>query len=341
MRTVAEFDIRDGLNSRKIQICVGDLTEVPEGQETELLGISAFNGDYAETSTSVIGALGRVGLHVGAMKGNQPLSISGGNTWISQPLMIPRVPYKRVVCTETPPGKTPRHAVGYFLTGLAGFLMRNPELRKISVPILGAGDQRDNKEGAFKNLIKETAICLRGGLQLTLFRVVVLPSDEADVLRWLKEVSEENPHIGEAYNRAPTYGAFLSYSRMDGPVVARFYERLKNLGVEVFMDLSNLEPGDVWAEQLDVAIARSRVFVPFVSASFNASIYCKQETDHAERLHGSGAPSLFPICIEKVDPIPPLAKRHAVRMLDYPAKLFAQGHTVEALCDKVCQRIRG
>jgi hypothetical protein len=171
-------------------------------------------------------------------------------------------------------------------------------------------------------------------LPLTLFRVVVLEDQEHDVLRWFDELVREDPHIADAYERTPEFDVFLSYSRRDGELIDKFYSTLTAAGRNVFMDKTSLNPGDVWPEKLDVAIARSKLFVAFVSAAFNQSVYCQQEALQAHRLSGSGVPLIFPVRIAKVDPASPLDRLHAAT-LQLETGLFAGSGSVAGICKAI------
>lgn len=336
MRVLRELDVPCRGHVARLQICEGDLANVSPGFETDLLGLSAFDGDYAKTATSVIGQLYfKRQVDVAVLKQQNAEFLQSRHCWMSQPLTGGNsgLGFNRIICTETPRGKSARHAAGYLFIALSPFLMKNPNLRSISVPILGSGDQRYPKKDGLIFLIKEAVSCLKGGLGLDLFRIVVRASDSLDAASWFDEMKQSDPEIQAAYDTVPVYDAFISYSRVNFASMLPFYERLKSLGLQPFMDKSSLEPGDVWGEKLDIAIARSKVFVALISDEFNNSIYCQQEADHALRLSGLGAPKLFPIRIADIPPPEGLAKFHAPLLDDTPP----EENSFNSLCDWIAR----
>jgi FxsC-like protein len=81
------------------------------------------------------------------------------------------------------------------------------------------------------------------------------------------------------------YYFFFSYSRSDNNEYLRtFYSDLDEAvrgivggGDVSFFDQSGNEPGDVWEENLETALANSRVFVAVVTASYCKKPYCGKE----------------------------------------------------------------
>ena len=53
------------------------------------------------------------------------------------------------------------------------------------------------------------------------------------------------------------YDVFLSHSSVDKPRVEELARRLKQAGIEPFLDKWNLIPGQPWQEALEEALARA------------------------------------------------------------------------------------
>jgi tetratricopeptide (TPR) repeat protein/energy-coupling factor transporter ATP-binding protein EcfA2 len=62
------------------------------------------------------------------------------------------------------------------------------------------------------------------------------------------------------------YDVFLSHSRADKPRVEELARRLKQAGIEPFLDKWNLVPGDPWQEALEAALVNSTACAVFVGA---------------------------------------------------------------------------
>lgn len=332
MRVLRELHISDGLLVHKLQVCEGDLSSIPPEYPSDVLAVSAFDADYTETETSVIGALARAGLSVGALRADPDEILQRRQCWLSKPLVIdrPGLPYKRLVCSETPRGSSPKEAAGYLLTALCPFIMRSGEIASVTTGVLGAGDQGADWGEMLRYLITEVAKYLRGGLRLEIFRIVVRSDKSQQAMDVVDRLRVEDPTIGDEYDRAPAFDVFISYSRRDATLVSPFYGALIDRGLQVFMDKTSLSPGDVWPDRIDQAVTRAKVFMPFISEAFNSSKYCTQESDLAAILCARGQPSLYPIKIGDAEPIAPLNNRHAPR--------FDTEISIEQVCEGVGQR---
>ena len=53
------------------------------------------------------------------------------------------------------------------------------------------------------------------------------------------------------------YDVFLSHSSIDKPFVEELARRLKQAGIEPFLDKWNLIPGQPWQEALEAALSQS------------------------------------------------------------------------------------
>ena len=62
----------------------------------------------------------------------------------------------------------------------------------------------------------------------------------------------------------PVYDVFLSHSSADKPAVEDLARRLRELGIEPFLDKWHLIPGDPWQEALEEALDASRTCAVFL-----------------------------------------------------------------------------
>lgn len=338
MRVLRSLKVFDGAVEREIQLCEGDLTNVDaKFFATDILALSAFDGDYTETPSSLIGKLAATGVSIRKMAQDPDTRLNSRHCWFSKPIVSapPGFPFTRVVCVETPRGGSPLVAASDMFTALSPFLMRNPTMSSVSLPILGTGDQGASLAEMLKALIKEAHICLAGGgLGLRLFRIVAFGEDSSQqAISAFDELVRSDAELQESSNRVPEFDVFVSYARSDLNRVTPIFERLKSTSLKVFIDTHTLKTGDVWLDGIYKAIAKSKVFLALISDNFNRSKYCQQESDHANRLYGTGNPALFPVRIEKVAPEDPFHRREA-KLLD---QLGIDGLCVEV--GRACQPI--
>lgn len=128
MRVLRSLKVFDGAVGREIQLCEGDLTNV-DGRffATDILALSAFDGNYDETPSSLIGQLAVRGVSIRGLARDPDAYLKSRHCWFSKPIVNAPTgfPFKRVVGVETPRGGTPLAATSDMFTALSPFLMRN------------------------------------------------------------------------------------------------------------------------------------------------------------------------------------------------------------------------
>ena len=92
---------------KKIELCCGDLSQVPPEWNTDFLLISAFPNDYTATPSSVVGALSQVGIPVRHVSKYKEEDLRRNfYCWYSKPMTQviggKDFPFKRLMCFENP-----------------------------------------------------------------------------------------------------------------------------------------------------------------------------------------------------------------------------------------------
>lgn len=84
---------------------------------------------------------------------------------------------------------------------------------------------------------------------------------------------------------SPTCSVFLSYASQDAEAAARICESLRTVGVEVWLDQSELRGGDTWDAQIKKQIHECALFIPVISAHTDARTegYFRREWNLAAR----------------------------------------------------------
>lgn len=122
---------------------------------------------------------------------------------------------------------------------------------------------------------------------------------------------------------------FLSYSRIDQPFAIWLREELERLGVEVFRDVDDTLPGELWWQRLQDLIARADAVVFVLSPNSVQSSVCGDEVVHAQKLNKR----IFPIAIDDIDwaVVPEgLSRVHSVSFTDTDARPTAVSQLYEA-----------
>ena len=65
----------------------------------------------------------------------------------------------------------------------------------------------------------------------------------------------------------PSHAVFLSYASQDAPAAQRICEALRNSGIEVWFDQSELRGGDLWDQKIRREIRDCALFIPVISAN--------------------------------------------------------------------------
>jgi len=117
--------------------------------------------------------------------------------------------------------------------------------------------------------------------------------------------------------------AMISYSRKDEEFVKDFYEKLKQAGVDVWIDTVDIPEGEVWREAIYKAVLSHDAMIMFLSKNYLASEICRLETFLAVSYGKRVLPLMIDPCWEELynhDETISLAERI---ILDYSGqKLF-------------------
>jgi tetratricopeptide (TPR) repeat protein len=106
------------------------------------------------------------------------------------------------------------------------------------------------------------------------------------------------------YSRPTATGAvFLSYASQDAEAAKRICEGLRESGVEVWFDQSELRGGDAWDQSIRTQIKECALFIPVISAHTQgrAEGYFRLEWHLAEQrslLIVRGRPFIVPVCVD-------------------------------------------
>src|SRR5476651_1418726 len=97
---------------------------------------------------------------------------------------------------------------------------------------------------------------------------------------------------------------FLSYASQDAEAAKRICDALRQAGVEVWFDQSELRGGDSWDQNIRKQIKDCALFLPIVSANTQARRegYFRLEwklADDRTHLMAKGTPFLLPVCVDQ------------------------------------------
>lgn len=141
----------------------------------------------------------------------------------------------------------------------------------------------------------------------------------------------------------PGRAAFLSYASQDAAIARRLSAVLREAGVEVWLDQSELRGGDSWDEKIRRQIKACALFVPLISASTQARRegYFRIEWKlAAQRTHAmaDGTPFLLPVVVDATPEadalVPPEFRSVHWTQLQHADAFAAFARRVRTLLDK-------
>ena len=122
------------------------------------------------------------------------------------------------------------------------------------------------------------------------------------------ETDDPGNAVGPVATDAKTFTrAFISYSRKDFDEVSRYVEILEDCGIHTLFDLTSLEPGAEWEQELPRMIEAADVFYLMWSDNAAQSPVVGMEARHAVSLHDANperVPRLKPVLVRTPSPPP-------------------------------------
>lgn len=98
---------------------------------------------------------------------------------------------------------------------------------------------------------------------------------------------------------------FLCYAHQDRETIHKLYERLVRDGIQVWLDVERLRPGQDWEREIRKAILKSKVIIVCLSREFNKRRGYRHEelkiASEKAKFLSSGEIFIIPVRLEKCD----------------------------------------
>jgi hypothetical protein len=296
MKIIETIEVESALGKNRIELLLGDLTNIPASHTVDVLIISAFPHDYQPIDTSLIGALFRSGLSVEDLARRPQADLRKNfSCWLSQRLQRPiaGLSFHYVLCFEPAFRGMAPEVVGDIFRALAPFTFGEPNIRSVAMPILAAGDQGYSISTMLRPLLTAATNWLAIGFPVNTIKLVVrdnskleealsvfksfkLRSDRSST-EAVKRKQTQPPLSNNLQTIDPYYEVFLSYSRQDEDTAQHFTHELRRQKVSVFLDRSEIEIGAAWQQTIFDALERCSVTAALYSPGFVNSKVCKDE----------------------------------------------------------------
>jgi len=285
--------------SRRIELHQGDLSSLPAEDAVDLLILSAFPNDYIPTRTSLIGALYRKGISVQELSLDKAVDLRKAfSCWLSQRLedKIPGIEFKRILCFEPLVRGSPPEVVGDIFRALSPFLVDDPPIRTVAMPVVAAGDQGYSVSTMLEPLIEAAVNWLRIGLPLEKLKIFTYSNANAKQAKLsfgqLKTRFSSLPSSSNTFK----HDVFISYSRKDSLAGEKLASLLKQAGKDVYIDVLSLEKGAAWQPNIFAALDECAKVVALYSPAYVESKICQEEFNIAwTRSRNEELQIIFPI----------------------------------------------
>jgi len=315
MDLLESIDVR-GRPGTRVELWRGDLTTLSETDAFDLLVVSAFPDDYAPTSGSLIGALDRKGLSVGALAADKDVDLRESfSCWLSRELTPsePGLRFRRILCFEPLQREKPPEVVGDIFRALTPIVAEKPEIKIVALPLIAAGDQRYGVAEMVAPLVDAALHWLELGLPLDVVRVVAYRDAEAQAAR--EVFSEQRATYivegeGSESDGAPAeaeesdYDVFISYSRVNTSESEALERCLleSHPDIRIFVDRTEIAIGSAWQPEIFENLDRTRKVVAMLSPDYLKSKVCKEEFNIAWiRARNTDSNLIFPVYLYDAD----------------------------------------
>lgn len=283
MRLLDSLSVKQGPNTRHIELYHGDLSKIPPDEAVDLLVVSAFPNDYVPTWGSLIGALHRQGLSVYELAQHKAVDLRKAfSCWLSGDIgvLYERFGFRRVLCFEPLVRGAPAEVVGEIFQSLMPFAHGEPPIATVAMPLVASGDQGVAISEILSPLLEAATRWLALGLPIDRLKIVEYSQSKASELARgfaaFKSGFAPDP-IGSSPRFA--YHSFISYSHRNRDAVDYMVTELKRRkpDVRVFLDRQDIDTGHSWQQGIFDALDDCHTVVAVYSPPYLQSKVCKEE----------------------------------------------------------------
>jgi hypothetical protein len=322
-------------SSKTIDLLLGDLAAIPPEHAVDLLALSAFRGDYTPTPSSLIGGLAAKGLSVARLAEVPEQDLRDSySCWLSRPIgpLQAQLNFSRILCYEPREPESAAEHIGDIFRGLIPFVLGEPKVRSVAMPILAGGDMNQPVEEMLSALIGAGFNWLTRGVPVDTIKIVIRSDPRMDALtehfdtlsrrfaspllesavsgvRKLRrlvlpggeatapmELPVEPPPSAVA---APAYDVFISYSRKDAEAANHLHKCLTDgpHKLKVFIDKHDIAVGAMWQQKIFDALDTCRATAVLYSPDFLVSKVCLEEFNIGWLRQREEQGTMFPLLV--------------------------------------------
>lgn len=291
MRLLDTLTVQSAIGEHRIELYMGDLSNMPTQHAVDVLVVSSFPNNYFPVKGSLIGALHQHGVSVTALAEDKAVDMREfASCWLSKPVSSgdEGIRFKQVLCFEPKEHGKAGEVVGDIFRALLPFVFGPPNIRSVAMPMVATGKQRTPITELLDALIESAVNWLSRGTPIDVIKVVEYDPFKAGEMkgafgflkrRYHKAATTRVTGADENFN----YDVFLSYSRKNQAEADWLYGEIhrQRPDLTIFMDKIEMRVGAAWQQKLYRALDDSRRVIALLSPDYIASKICQEELNIA------------------------------------------------------------
>ncbi|XP_022335076.2 uncharacterized protein LOC111131714 [Crassostrea virginica] len=310
IRVQDSITVDTSFGSHVVELCYGDITQLPVEEKMDIIMVSAFIGDYSNVRGTLIGALNhRLDLSTAELARDKEMDLrTHYSCWISKPLP-PGLPFGRLLCFEKTRGgdhDSLKKQIRDIFKVLVPILKN--QSTTIITPLLATGHQRSDETIVLQATVNGAISWIQAGLPLKTLKIVLYQDDSKELNACFSKLkTKQMKSQNKKKNATLDYDVFLLYQPTDSNVVSRLTEKLHNkrADLNIYSSISKFDKQSVWQEGIFDLMMGSKRVVPLLTPNFVNSDECLEMFNMAiccTRLRGQDF--LVPLYFETIQIMP-------------------------------------
>lgn len=292
MELLDKLVVHHKYGDRTIELYHGDLTNMPLEHAVDVLVVSALPDNYWPTRGTLIAALAKKDIYLEYLAGRKASDLRENfSCWMSQEIVSPQpgIQFKRILCFEPHVRGKPSEVVGDIFLSLMPFVVANPPITSIAMPLVATGKQRTPLTEILEPLIDAAVHWLELGLPVNQLKLVEFDAEKAKLLQ--QEFAALKGKYSQPVLATPDtafkYDLFISYAHKDADPVLHLVDTLKQRQpkLSVFLDRHELNVGSAWQQEIYEALDDCHKVIAAYSPAYLDSKVCKEEFNIALLRH--------------------------------------------------------
>lgn len=279
MKLLDSLTIKDSSDAHVIELCHGDLTEMPPDEAVDVLVVSAFPDDYTPTPRSLIGSLYKKGISLADLAKDKEVDLRQNySCWLSKEIRrdAPGIQFNRILCFEPATRGTPPEVVTDIFQSLMCFLDTDIPISKVAMPLIASGDQNVPLVDMLDPLFDAAVHWMELGLPIQCLKIVQHSELKAAEMKGVFSILKKKHQMN---GKGKRYDVFISYCHVNKEAADFLAKELRTRrpDLRIFLDRNVLNPGIAWQQTIYDAIDDCRIVVAVYSPQFLASKMCREE----------------------------------------------------------------